>query len=1137
MLTNSKLMKAFINLAILLGASSVWAQNNLSLDAIPTPDPAAQEASFVLDENLEINLFASDPMIAKPVGMNWDAQGRLWVVSSRLYPHIKPGQRSDDQVIVLEDRDRDGKADKSTVFAEDLLIPTGILPGDGGVYVANSTEMLFLEDTDGDLREDRRRVMLSGFGTEDTHHIIHSFRGGPEGLLYFNQSIYIHSHVETPHGVRRLMAGGIWHFRPETMELEVFARGFVNSWGHAWNRYGQSFATDGAYGEGINYVFPGSTFVTAYNAKRLLRGLNPGQPKQCGLEVIDSTHFPEDWQGNMITNDFRGHRVNRFVVSESGSGYTSRQAPDLIRTTHGAFRPIDVKIGPDGALYIADWYNPIIQHGEVDFRDPRRDHVHGRIWRVTYKGRPLSPRPEVTHQPLEKIADQLRSKDGLTRHFAKRALREAPQDAVLPVLKEMLANVALSEDKLELLWAHQAVNHLHEPLLRELLADDDHRVRAAAVRVLYHWHDQVEDALSLLEVAVGDAHPQVRLEAVNALRNKGGQPAFELAMGAYQQEVDENIDFALWLTARELEKDWLPALEAGDLSLTPMVLQFVLTAAEKPEAIRFLYESYQEAEARNEDTSALAALFAEVGDAAALDILYADALTEPEVEAVDAGLARLVEAVTTRKVQPTSLEPEKLVLLIEKGIPNALLLGGAWKLEDARAAIEKQLGEQPKVVIRALTYFGDGAAATTLQGITADLTHSPATRAAAVAGLAAIDLEAGAAAGAAWLASANSEESADRVLNAFLSQKQGPAALSAALEEQEKPLASEVATATVQQAGTSGGETTALVASLSKWGELKPITQGLTPDEMKAFVGKVREHGDPARGERVYRREALACQTCHAIGGGGGAVGPDMLSVGSSAPVDYIVDSLLEPNKKIKEGYHTTVLTTKTNEVITGGLVRESDDEIVLRLADGSEQTVKATALSKKEIIPISLMPPGLTASLREDELVDLVRFLSELGKEGPYKVPANRFVRRWRVLPYDDNVSHWIRRNGSQAMLGRGEALPWRSAYSTVAGQLPLSEIGINKGFNNDLSFAKFDIDVAAAGEIGLRIANPQGLQVLVGDTQAAAKEVSTIALEKGRHAVVLIMDRAVRRAGDLQVELIDIAGSSARASLVMGL
>src|SRR5262249_32735780 len=154
---------------------------------------------------------------------------------------------------------------------------------DGGVYVADSTDLVHLADTKGTGRADRKRVVLTGFGTEDTHHILHTLRWGPDGMLYFNQSIYIHSHIETPHGVRRLNGGGIWQFPPETLGLEVFARGWVNSWGHHFDRWGQSFATDGAYGEGINVVVPGASYITAVGAARILSGLNPGSPKHCGL--------------------------------------------------------------------------------------------------------------------------------------------------------------------------------------------------------------------------------------------------------------------------------------------------------------------------------------------------------------------------------------------------------------------------------------------------------------------------------------------------------------------------------------------------------------------------------------------------------------------------------------------------------------------------------------------------------------------------------------------------------------------------------------------------------------------------------------------------------------------------------------
>ncbi|MBI1903303.1 MAG: sorbosone dehydrogenase, partial [Planctomycetia bacterium] len=418
------LLACLLSAAAVLLPSPALAQRELNPADIPDPDPELERQTFQVAEGFEVNLFAADPLLAKPIQMNWDARGRLWVATSEIYPHIKPGERANDKVVVLEDRDRDGRADKFSVFAEGLLIPTGIEPSGGGAYVANSTELVHFVDRDDDGKADDRRIVLSGFGTEDTHHILHTLRFGPDGWLYFNQSIYIHSHIETPWGVRRLNGGGVWQFRPDNLKLEVFVRGFVNPWGHAIDRFGQSIGTDGAYVEGINYLFPGATFVTSPGATRIVRGANPGSPKHCGLEITSGRHLPDDWQGNALTNDFRGHRVCRFVLSDDGSGFAAREQVELIKTNHVAFRPIDIKMGPDGAIYIADWYNPIIQHGEVDFRDPRRDHTRGRIWRVTCKGRPLVTPPDLTRIPTSQVLDALKLPEDWTRHQAKRVLAE-----------------------------------------------------------------------------------------------------------------------------------------------------------------------------------------------------------------------------------------------------------------------------------------------------------------------------------------------------------------------------------------------------------------------------------------------------------------------------------------------------------------------------------------------------------------------------------------------------------------------------------------------------------------------------------------------------------------------------------------
>ena len=207
------LFRSFVTHLILVGSPTVVnAQRDLK--DIPDPDPEAERRTFQVAEGLEVNLFAADPLLAKPIQMNFDPQGRLWVASSEIYPHIAPGQPATDKILVLEDLDEDGVADTTRVFADGLLIPTGVEPGDGGAYVANSTELVHFRDLDGDGRADERQVLLSGFGTEDTHHIIHTFRWGVDGWLYFNQSIYIHSHVETPWGVRRLGGAGSGSFAP-----------------------------------------------------------------------------------------------------------------------------------------------------------------------------------------------------------------------------------------------------------------------------------------------------------------------------------------------------------------------------------------------------------------------------------------------------------------------------------------------------------------------------------------------------------------------------------------------------------------------------------------------------------------------------------------------------------------------------------------------------------------------------------------------------------------------------------------------------------------------------------------------------------------------------------------------------------
>ncbi|MEZ5387070.1 MAG: hypothetical protein R3F13_16300 [Prosthecobacter sp.] len=878
-----------------------------SLADLPDANPDAELKSFVVPEGLEVNLFASEPMIQKPVQMNWDAQGRLWVVCSSTYPHIKPGEEAKDQVVVLEDTDGDGKADKSTTFADGLHIPTALAPGDGGLYVANSTEVLFLKDTDGDLKADERTILLSGFGTEDTHHLLHTFRWGPEGMLYFLQSIYIHTHMETPHGVRRLMGGGVWEFRPETRRAEIISKGLINPWGFEFDRWGQSFACDGAGGEGINFIFPGSVFKTSPGAKRTLSGLSPGQPKQCGLEIVEDPHFPADWQSTFVLNDFRGNRVNHFQLTPSGSSYIAKQLPDVLASTHRAFRPIDVKVGPDGALYIADWYNPIIQHGEVDFRDPRRDHEHGRIWRVTAKGRPLSERPKIAGADTSELLEMLKSDRNYVRRFAKRELRDQGAAKVTNVLDEWAAKLDISQEAgahalLEAAWAREGVNAFSPALWRKLWESNDARIRAAALRILSHRWREFPDSMQVLEKAVADENAQVRLWALVVLSEMRRVSAIDLALRLLDLPMDESLDFLLEQTCREQADVWMEAAKKKKLKLDnrPKHLVYAMKSTGRSDALPPLFDALKSGKLGAEDAAAVLAMAGGAADAVQARVM-ADMVGDAAMVPYYTGLQdALVQSATDRKVVPSNAE-ETVMNWLSRPEPNvvqrAAMLAGLWKAESARGKLEELLSD-PAVRIGAMRGL------TALGGVkTRDLfdrlfveSKDAVLSGLMIDGLTSVGPQLAAKRAVEFLGKAN-VETAKPVLTAFLKNKQLPAVL--AKELSGKTIPDLVAVEGIRMVSTRGIQGP-LAEALRKAGNVKQMDRPLTGPEMAALVEKVAKNGDPARGEAVYRRQQLLCMTCHAIGESGGVLGPNLVSIGASAPVDYLIESLLEPSKKIK---------------------------------------------------------------------------------------------------------------------------------------------------------------------------------------------------------------------------------------------
>ena len=602
----------------LASAPGAWAQErseiNRSVDAdepnrggvmnTAAEDPDVARQHLTTAEGYVVNLFASeqDFPIGNPVAMTFDAQGRLWVSSIPTYPHLEPGVPPDDKLIILEDTDGDGRADKHTVFADGLHQPMGFELGDGGAYIAQPPDLLFLRDTDGDGVADERRVLLHGFGTEDSHHAIHSFVWGPGGALYFQEGTFHHSQVETPYGPVRLQYSGVFRYEPRTHRLERYVSyRFANPWGHEFDRWGQNFISDASNGN--NYFGLPLTGYLPYPEKHPpMKVFTSIVRPTAGSEFVSSRHFPEEAQGNFLYNNVIGfHGIKQHRVRPEGSGFAGEEIEPLLVSTDINFRPVDMQFGPDGALYIADWFNPLVGHMQYSLRDARRDKTHGRIWRITHEGSPLLTPPDIAGRSIGELLDLLKVYEDQVRYRARRALRLHEAEAVREALDAWVAGLDPEDEQyehllLEALWVRQA-HHLVDPaLLERLLGADDHRARAAATRALRHWRRDIADPLALFARQVQDPHPLVRLEAVVALSYMGSPEAAFLALEALDRDMDYYLDYGLQETIRALKPAWEPILAQkqpdGSTEGTLYLLQRAdPSVMQRPVLSRDVYES------------------------------------------------------------------------------------------------------------------------------------------------------------------------------------------------------------------------------------------------------------------------------------------------------------------------------------------------------------------------------------------------------------------------------------------------------------------------------------------------------------------------------------------------------------------
>ena len=624
--------------------------------------------------------------------------------------------------------------------------------------------------------------------------------------------------------------------------------------------------------------------------------------------------------------------------------------------------------------------------------------------------------------------------------------------------------------------------------------------------------------LAALEKLVRDDSPRVRLEALRALAKIPSAKSAELALSVLDKPMDPFLDYALWLTINDLADPWIAAIQSGEWKVEghEKQLEFALKAIEPEKASLVLGQFLQNKPLPRDGAGFWIELIGRAGGAQELQRLFDQVLANGFDEPAAArALTALNEASRLRKVRPAS-GLENVGKLFdnpsEKMRAEALRLAGTWKeLKQFLPQLVTVAGAANtppalrQIALDSLREIGGpGAIAGLLPLCGAE--KSLETRQKAVAALAALDLRQATPLAVAILAATPNENDALELWRSLLSIKGAAASLARALPASGFPAAP--AKAGLRVAREGGRNEPELVLALTRSASLEDAELTLTAAEIQQIASSVAAQGDPARGEKAFRRPELGCVTCHAIGGVGGKVGPDLTSIGASAPVDYLVESMFYPNRKIKEGYHAVVLETRDGQELSGVLMRENNEQLVIRDVSNREVALAKNNV-KNRTMGGSLMPSGLIDNLASQERIDLIRFLAELGKPGPYDASKGGVARYWRVLP----AFHTSEQFGLDKIVGGDlNGGDWQPVNSLVDGRLMREDIqGILKqnkyaGLVGIFLGAKFQ--VATGGMARFKLSDAPGASVWIDGKPINANPEFNVQLSGGAHTIILRLE-----------------------------
>jgi len=1018
-----------LTLNLLAAGKELEGERAAASTVCPTPEEA--RAKMSVPDGYEVRCFAHEPMVQNPVAMTWDHRGRLWIVEAYEYPEGTPlpenqrpfgGAAKDDKyhpvpelckgtpvattiapppiprdrVIILEDTNNDGEADKRTVFVEGLDLASAIICGDNGIYIGQQPHLLHFRDDDGDDKPDAWRVVLTGFGREDTHELVNSFTWGPDGWLYMTHGVFTNSKVRRPGQPEKegfKFDAGIGRARPTSREkegaweFEVFADGTSNPWGCDYDAAGNFFVSACVI-DHFFHMAPGGIYTRqggapenpyAYELLPSIVKHKHFRAAYAGIQIYQGGHYPADTHGHAFIGNIHDNAIHEEVLTPVGATFKCEPRRDFLRANNGWFRPVSTQTGPDGFLWIMDWCDKYPCYQNAKANPEGVDRERGRIWRVVTTDSKSKTTRDRTDLDLKKLATPdlvktLEHPNNWMRRMARRMLVERNRsDSAGPLLQKLLTQLPSPSTCNDASLLLKSYGMLTAPLVNRLATSPDSQHRIIAAR-----HSSSEDMTTQLALAK-DPDPLVRLTLLAKLRlestrflTKPGVANFKTPSSIFTQwqetvntskDADPVLAFMIWQVFE-------PKLAAFEKHALDQLLEVASTTQPlsrilSHKAMRRLCDT------RKPENLNLAIEFCD--KIAAQDILLAHAL-EGLVKGQEGGMIKPTKDISSTLTQwrtHTNADVRK------HGQTLAVLWGDEAAVKEMIVALhDAKKSEKERIAI--LQSLRKVRTDTVKEGLKPLLTPQTSTALAAPAIRAAADLG-GDDFIAPLLQQAASKDFSVRI--ASLEALSGRTTWTQAM-------LNAIAEGTVSPTGFPVPVRRALATSKDK--AIRDLAFKVlgawkdSSDDVKSLIAQKKQAcltGEPdlANGKLIF---TATCMVCHEFHGGGQKVGPDLIGSGRSN-LDAILANVIDPNQIIGNGYENFTVSTKDGRTLAGRVVEDTPNHVKLLGAGGAAQIVPRDQVATLTNTKQSLMPMGF-GNLPDTAFRDLVWYVLAPPEEGP---------------------------------------------------------------------------------------------------------------------------------------------------------